>query len=88
MSLLSKQLGIHFKVFLLLERQTRTHSLFTNCLWSNRIDPYHSAAMLSLRRIKKLCFCTVSLTLNSRLVEACCAKTKFFIPPRLNMAAE
>ena len=30
----------------------------------------HSAAMLSLWRIKKLCFCTASLALNSRLGEA------------------
>ena len=36
---------------------------------------------------KKLCFCTASLALNTRLVEACRAKTKLFIPPRLNMAA-
>ena len=37
---------------------------------------------------KKLCFCTASLALNSRLGEACRAKTKFFILLRLNMAAE
>ena len=37
---------------------------------------------------KKLCFCTASLALNSRLAEACRAKTKLFVPPRLNMAAE
>ena len=29
---------------------------------------------------KKVCFCTVSLALNSRLAEACRAKTKLFIP--------
>ena len=29
---------------------------------------------------KKLCFCTVSLALNSRLAKACRAKTKFFFP--------
>ena len=37
---------------------------------------------------KKLCFCKASVALNSRLAEACRAETKFFIPPRLNMAAE
>ena len=37
---------------------------------------------------KKLCFCAASLTLNLLLAEACCAKTKLFISPRLNMAAE
>ena len=37
---------------------------------------------------KRLCFCTASLAPNSRLAEACRAETKFFIPPRLNMAAE
>ena len=37
---------------------------------------------------KKLCFCTASLALNSRLAESCRAKTKLFIPPRLNVAAE
>ena len=37
---------------------------------------------------KKLCFCTASLALNSGLAEACLSKTKLFIPPRLNMAAE
>ena len=36
---------------------------------------------------KKICFCTVSLALNSRLAEACRAKTKLFIPSRLDMAA-
>ena len=30
---------------------------------------------------KKLCFCTASLSLNSRLAEACRAKTKLFISP-------
>ena len=34
---------------------------------------------------KKLCFCTASLALNSRLGEACRAKTKLFILTRLNM---
>ena len=37
---------------------------------------------------KKLCFCTASLALNSRLVGAYRAKTKLFIPPKLDMAAE
>ena len=37
---------------------------------------------------KKLCFCTVSLALNSRLGEAYRAKTKLFILLRLNMAVE
>ena len=35
---------------------------------------------------KKLCFCTASLTLNSRLAKACHTKTKLFIPLRFNMA--
>ena len=34
---------------------------------------------------RKHCFCTASLVLNSRLGEACRAKTKLFIPLRLNM---
>ena len=37
---------------------------------------------------KKLCFCTASLALNSRLAEGCRAKTKLFIPSRFNMATE
>ena len=37
---------------------------------------------------KKLCFCMASLALNSRLAEACRAKTKLFILLRLNMVAE
>ena len=35
---------------------------------------------------KKLCFCTARLALNSRLAEACRAKTKLFILLILNMA--
>ena len=35
---------------------------------------------------KKLCFCTASLALNSRLSEVCRTKTKLFILLRLNMA--
>ena len=31
---------------------------------------------------KKFCFCTASLALNSRLAEACRAKTKFVLFPR------
>ena len=37
---------------------------------------------------KKLCFCTVSLALNSRVAEVSRAKTKLFSLLRLNMAAE
>ena len=35
---------------------------------------------------KKLGFLHASLTLNLRLGEACCTKTKLFIPLRLNTA--
>ena len=52
------------------------------------IDLYQKVAMLSLGGNKKLSFYTVSLALNSRLAEACRAKTKLFIPSRLNTAAE
>lgn len=43
-----------------------------------------------LRTLKKieLCFCMVSLALNLCLTETCHAKTKLFIPSRLNVAAE
>ena len=37
---------------------------------------------------KKLCFCTASLALNSRVGEASRAKTKLFILLRLNMGDE
>ena len=37
---------------------------------------------------EKLSFCTESLALNSRMGEACRAKTKLFILLRFNMAAE
>ena len=53
-----------------------------------QIDLYHTEAMLSLEENKTLFVCTASLALNSRLAEACRAKTKLFIPPRLNVAAE
>ena len=33
-------------------------------------------------------FCTTNLALNSRLAEACRAKTKRFTPPVLNIPAE
>ena len=48
----------------------------------------HSAAMLSLRGVRKRCFCTASLAQTRIQCEACCAKTKLFILLRLNMAAE
>ena len=51
------------------------------------IDLCHSTAMLSLRRIKNFVFARPGkLALNSRLAEACRAKTKLFIPLRLNTA--
>ena len=40
------------------------------------IDLYHSESQEN----KKLCCCTANLSLNSRLAEACRAKTKLFIP--------
>ena len=49
------------------------------------IDLCHSAATLSLGRIKSFVFERASLVLNSSLGEACHAKTKLFIPVRLNM---
>ena len=50
------------------------------------IDLYHTAAMLSLRRIKSFVF--ASLALNSRLREACRAKTRLFISPETQYGAE
>ena len=64
------------------------HGYNVEIFLSKTICLYHSAAMLSLEENKKLCFCTASLALNSRLAEACRAKTKLSISPRLNMAAE
>ena len=57
----------------------------------SRIDPYSSAAMLNLRRIKALFLHGKPSTEFARLAkatQACRAKTKLFIPLRLNMAAE
>ena len=54
-------------------------------LGNGPIDLYHTAVMLSLRRIKSLVFCTASLALNSRLGEACRAETKLYIPLRLDI---
>ena len=51
------------------------------------IDPYHSAAMLSLGGIKS-CFRTASLGQTRIQGDVCRAKTKLFILLRLNMAAE
>ena len=50
--------------------------------------PFLHGGHLESPENKKLCFCAASLALNSRLAEACLAKTKLFIPPRLKMAAK
>ena len=51
------------------------------------IDLCHSVAMLSLRRIKKFCFCTASLAQARIQCEASRAKRQLFILLRLDMAA-
>ena len=51
------------------------------------IDPYHSAAMLSLGGIKSFVFAKASLGQTRIQCEARRAKTKLFILLRLNMAA-
>ena len=56
------------------------------CVQVNR--PLSLGGHVESQRNKKLCFCTANLALNSRLTKACRAKTKLFIPPILNMAAE
>ena len=50
--------------------------------------PFSLGGHVESQENKKLCFCTASLTLNSRLGEANRAKTKLFILLRLKMAAE
>ena len=50
--------------------------------------PFSLGGHVESQENKKLCFCTASLALNSRLSEATRAKTKIFIHLRLNMAAE
>ena len=50
--------------------------------------PLSFAGHIEYQENKKLCFCTASLALNSRMGEACRAKTKQFILLRLNMVAD
>ena len=56
--------------------------------WLLQIDLYHTAAMLSLRRIKSLFLHGKPRTEFSHLAEAFRAKTRLFIPPRFIMIAE
>ena len=48
----------------------------------------NSETMLSLRGIKRFCFCTASLAQTRIQCEVCRAEIKLFILLRLNMATE